>query len=155
MRDTGTKGRKKRSSPKSSQKHMEEAGFTHLGEVKPPGRCNGFQRFEALLCKRKARFVTWSPRSKKARKRDGIHREGILALYKGEILTLELSQKWNGLIPGTVQTSGKGVKDLTSRLTTSWGPSQFQNSLSAHNVNGDLVNYHKEWLISHLSKHHF
>lgn len=95
---------------------MEEAGHIPLGdEKKPQGRHSGFKVFEAPLCKRQARFVSPSPRSKGSRRRGRICRERILALCKREMLTLELIWKWNEPVPGGVQVSGKGFKDLVSR----------------------------------------
>lgn len=84
----------------SSHNHREEVGFICLEEVKPQSRHNSSPMFEALLCKTKARFLPQSPRSKEPSTRGEIRREGILALYKREILTLELIWKWNGPILG-------------------------------------------------------
>lgn len=102
----------------SSQNLMRATGFIHLGEVNAQGRCNGFQIFEAVLGKRKAKFVPRSPRSKEPRTRGKIHREVILALSKGKFSPLSLSG---------------------SRMDPFLGPSNFRQEIQGSNQQVTLM----------------
>lgn len=96
----------------SSHNHRE-VGFIRLEEVKPQGRHNSSPMFEALLCKRKARFLPRSPRSKEPSTRGEIRMEGILAFYiRGNFSPLSLS---------------------ASGMAPSWGHSNFRQEIQGSN----------------------